>query len=61
MFVLLRQLAMLRRDAALSRGRPRSLALRHVAAGSCNGCEHELGAVANPLYTSSTTRSRPSS
>ena len=50
MFVLLRQLATLRRDAALTRGRPRSLAIRHVDAGSCNGCEHELGAASNPLY-----------
>jgi Ni,Fe-hydrogenase III small subunit len=50
MFVLLRQLTTLRRDAALARGRPRSLAVRHVDAGSCNGCEHELGAVSNPLY-----------
>jgi Ni,Fe-hydrogenase III small subunit len=50
MFVLLRQLATLRRDAALERGRPRSLAVRHVDAGSCNGCEHELGAVSNPFY-----------
>jgi Ni,Fe-hydrogenase III small subunit len=50
MFVLLRQLATLRRDASLVRGRPRSLAVRHVDAGSCNGCEHELGAASNPLY-----------
>ena len=50
MFVLLRQLATLRRDAALTRGRPRWLAVRHVDAGSCNGCEHELGALSNPLY-----------
>ena len=50
MFVLLRQLAALRRDASRPRGRPRSLAIRHVDAGSCNGCEHELGAAANPLY-----------
>ena len=27
-----------------------SLALRHVDAGSCNGCEHELTATANPFY-----------
>ena len=51
MFVLLRELARLRREIALPvpvrRG---SLALRHVDAGSCNGCEHELGAVANPYY-----------
>jgi Ni,Fe-hydrogenase III small subunit len=50
MFVLLRQLHAVRRDAGLKRGRPRSLAVRHVDAGSCNGCEHELGAVANPFY-----------
>jgi Ni,Fe-hydrogenase III small subunit len=43
MFVLLRQLARTRRGAQLGRGRPRSVALRHVDAGSCNGCEHELG------------------
>jgi Ni,Fe-hydrogenase III small subunit len=51
MFILLRQLAQLRRDAALTRpARPRSLALRHVDAGSCNGCEHELGLVTSPRY-----------
>lgn len=27
-----------------------SLALRHVDAGSCNGCEHELTATLNPYY-----------
>ena len=27
-----------------------SLAMRHVDAGSCNGCEHELTAAANPYY-----------
>jgi Ni,Fe-hydrogenase III small subunit len=51
MFVLLRQLAQVRRDAALTRpARSRSLALRHVDAGSCNGCEHELGLVTSPRY-----------
>ena len=50
MFVLLRQLAEIRRRSGLERGRPRSLALRHVDAGSCNGCEHELGAVTNPFH-----------
>jgi Ni,Fe-hydrogenase III small subunit len=51
MFVLLRQLAQIRREAALRRGeRPRSVALRHVDAGSCNGCEHELGLAASPRY-----------
>lgn len=51
MLVLLRQLAAVRRSAALQRPRtPRSLALRHVDAGSCNGCEHELGAATGPCY-----------
>ena len=50
MFVLLRQLATLRRDAALTRGAPRWLAARHVDAGSCNGCEHELGLATTPVY-----------
>jgi Ni,Fe-hydrogenase III small subunit len=50
MFVLLRQLARTRRNAALDRGRPRSVALRHVDAGSCNGCEHELGLATSPGY-----------
>ncbi|HWV85522.1 MAG TPA: hypothetical protein VNZ62_08770 [Capillimicrobium sp.] len=51
MFVLLRQLQRLRRDAALtSPPRRGSLALRHVDAGSCNACEHELNAAANPYY-----------
>ncbi len=48
MFVLLRSWQ-IRREAHLTRGRPRSLAIRHVDAGSCNGCEHELGAVDEPL------------
>ncbi len=51
MFVLLRQLQRIRTDIALPRpARPGSLALRHVDAGSCNGCEHELTAAANPYY-----------
>jgi Ni,Fe-hydrogenase III small subunit len=50
MFVLLRQLSRTRREAALERGRPRSVALRHVDAGSCNGCEHELGLASSPRY-----------
>jgi Ni,Fe-hydrogenase III small subunit len=51
MLVLLRQLNRVRRDARLGRGRaPRSLALRHVDAGSCNGCEHELGLANSPRY-----------
>jgi Ni,Fe-hydrogenase III small subunit len=50
MFILLRQLATIRREAHLSRGQPRWLSIRHVDAGSCNGCEHELGAVTNPFH-----------
>src|ERR1039458_7162078 len=51
MFILLRQLASIRRTAALARpDYPRSLAIRHVDAGSCNGCEHEFGAVTNPFH-----------
>lgn len=50
-FVLLRQLDRVRRRAALpKRGGPRSLALRHVDAGSCNACEHELAAASAPDY-----------
>jgi Ni,Fe-hydrogenase III small subunit len=50
MFVLLRQLARLRRETGLQRGPRRSLALRHVDAGSCNGCEHELALAGSPTY-----------
>ncbi|MFT3863400.1 MAG: hypothetical protein QM729_03945 [Solirubrobacterales bacterium] len=51
MFVLLRHLQRVRRDAALPRRRgSRSLAIRHVDAGSCNACEHELTATAAPQY-----------
>jgi membrane-bound hydrogenase subunit mbhJ len=51
MFVLLRQLARIRHAAGLPRGEhPGSVALRHVDAGSCNGCEHELGLVTAPRY-----------
>jgi len=51
MFVLLRQLQQLRRSIALpAPARRGSLALRHVDAGSCNGCEHELAATAGPHY-----------
>jgi Ni,Fe-hydrogenase III small subunit len=51
MFVLLRQLATIRHKAGLDRrGGRRSLAIRHVDAGSCNGCEHELGAATNPFH-----------
>ena len=51
MFILLRQLANIRRTAALTRPEhPCSLAIRHVDAGSCNGCEHELGAATNPYH-----------
>ncbi len=51
MFVLLRHLARVRREAALPRRRgARSLAIRHVDAGSCNACEHELTATGAPQY-----------
>jgi Ni,Fe-hydrogenase III small subunit len=51
MFVLLRHLQGVRREIALpAPSRRGSLALRHVDAGSCNGCEHELTATANPYY-----------
>jgi Ni,Fe-hydrogenase III small subunit len=50
MFILLRQLNAIRGNVQLLRGRPLSLAIRHVDAGSCNGCEHELGATTNPLH-----------
>ncbi|MBS1888370.1 MAG: hydrogenase [Actinobacteria bacterium] len=51
MFVLLRHLQRVRREAALPPRRgSRSLALRHVDAGSCNACEHELTATAAPQY-----------
>ncbi len=50
MFLLLRKLARIRRETSLDAGDPRWLAVRHVDAGSCNGCEHELGAVSNPYH-----------
>lgn len=51
MFVLLRHLDRVRREAALPRrSGARSLAIRHVDAGSCNACEHELTATAAPQY-----------
>src|SRR3954469_22181054 len=51
MFVLLNQLRQIRREAALPKTSLRgSLAIRHVDAGSCNGCEHELTASMNPYY-----------
>jgi membrane-bound hydrogenase subunit mbhJ len=51
MLTLLRDLRRLRRSIALPRpDRGRSLALRHVDAGSCNGCEHELTLTSSPHY-----------
>jgi Ni,Fe-hydrogenase III small subunit len=51
MFVLLRHLQRVRREAALPPRRgSRSLAIRHVDAGSCNACEHEVTATAAPQY-----------
>lgn len=49
MFTLLRDLRRIRRDLDLPRpDRGRSLAVRHVDAGSCNGCEHELTLTSGP-------------
>ena len=51
MLTLLRDLRQLRRVLALpAPDRGRSLAVRHVDAGSCNGCEHELTLAAAPQY-----------
>lgn len=30
-----------------------SLGIRHLVCGSCNGCEHEMNALANPFYDTS--------
>jgi Ni,Fe-hydrogenase III small subunit len=51
MLTLLRDLRRLRRAIDLPRpDRGRSLAIRHVDAGSCNGCEHELTLATSPYY-----------
>ncbi len=50
MFFLLNYLDRQRAAIALPRARRGSLQVRHVDAGSCNGCEHELQAAANPFY-----------
>jgi Ni,Fe-hydrogenase III small subunit len=51
MLTLLRDLRRLRRDLELAPpARGRSLAVRHVDAGSCNGCEHELTLATAPQY-----------
>ncbi|PJB37154.1 MAG: hypothetical protein CO108_21780 [Deltaproteobacteria bacterium CG_4_9_14_3_um_filter_63_12] len=39
-----------RAAAAIRRTLGRSLALRHLDAGSCNGCDWELTALLNPVY-----------
>jgi Ni,Fe-hydrogenase III small subunit len=50
-FVLLRHLQRVRREAGLPRRSDAgSLAIRHVDAGSCNACEHELAATGAPHY-----------
>ena len=49
MLTLLRDLRRLRREIALPKpDRGRSLAVRHVDCGSCNGCEHELILASGP-------------
>jgi len=51
MLKLLKDLRRLRHRLALpAPDRGRSLAIRHVDAGSCNGCEHELTLSAGPHY-----------
>jgi Ni,Fe-hydrogenase III small subunit len=51
MLTLFRDLRQLRRQIALPRpDEGRSLAIRHVDAGSCNGCEHELNLITSPYY-----------
>ena len=51
MLTLLRDLRQIRKAIALPRPeRGRSLAIRHVDAGSCNGCEHELTLLSSPYY-----------
>ena len=51
MLALFRDLRRLRREIGLARpDRGRSLAVRHVDAGSCNGCEHELTLTTSPYY-----------
>ena len=51
MLTLLRDLRRLRRQLDLpAPDRGRSLAIRHVDAGSCNGCEHELTLATSPYY-----------
>jgi Ni,Fe-hydrogenase III small subunit len=51
MLTLLRDLRSLRRSVAVpAPDRGRSLAIRHVDAGSCNGCEHELTLTASPHH-----------
>jgi Ni,Fe-hydrogenase III small subunit len=51
MLTLLRDLRTLRRSLDLAGPRrASSLAIRHVDAGSCNGCEHELTLLSSPYY-----------
>ena len=49
MFFLLNHLARQRSGIGLARTSG-SLQVRHVDAGSCNGCEHELQAASSPFY-----------
>jgi hypothetical protein len=61
MLTLLRDLRRLRKTVDLPQpGRGRSLAIRHVDAGSCNGCEHELTQLASPTTICSASASASS-
>jgi Ni,Fe-hydrogenase III small subunit len=51
MYVLLHRLQRIRKSIGLDMpDRSGSLAVRHVDAGSCNACEHELTAASGPHY-----------
>jgi Ni,Fe-hydrogenase III small subunit len=51
MLTLLRDLRRLRQHLDLAPPEhAASLAIRHVDAGSCNGCEHELTLISSPYY-----------
>lgn len=50
MLVLLTRLQGVRRRIGLPPARSGSARIRHVDAGSCNACEHELQALGNPFH-----------
>ncbi|MGZ3530573.1 MAG: NADH-quinone oxidoreductase subunit B family protein [Vulcanimicrobiaceae bacterium] len=40
----------MRRSVTMLKRFNRSLGIRHLVCGSCNGCEHEMNALASPFY-----------